>query len=92
MKAGANSYVASMKSVAEQIADVMKNAFESMTDALAEFVTTGKMNFSDFARSVIADITRIAIRQTIIAPIVGTLFPGPKEAKGGVYSNGIRQF
>ncbi len=76
--------------------DMMENlivgTFKKMEDALTDFVMTGKLNFKDFARSVIADITRIAIRQTIIAPIVGTLFPGPKEAKGGVYSNGIRQF
>ena len=76
--------------------DMMENlivgTFKKMEDALVDFVMTGKLNFKEFARSVIADITRIAIRQAIIAPIVGTLFPGPKEAKGGVYSNGIRQF
>ena len=74
--------------------DMMENlivgTFKKMEDALTEFVMTGQLKFKEFARSVIADITRIAIRQTIIAPIVGTLFP--KEAKGGVYSNGIRQF
>jgi len=74
--------------------DMMENlivgTFKKMEDAITNFVMTGKLNFKEFARSVIADITRIAVRQAIIAPIVGTLFP--KEAKGGVYSNGIRQF
>ena len=74
----------------EMIQNFYVGTFKKMEDALTEFVMTGKFKFKEFARSVIADITRIAIRQTIIAPIVGTLFP--KEAKGGVYSNGIRQF
>ena len=78
----------------EDTTDMMENlivgTFKKMEDAITDFVMTGKLNFKDFARSVIADITRIAVRQAIIAPIVGTLFP--KEAKGGVYSNGIRQF
>jgi len=78
----------------EMIQNFYVGTFKKMEDALTDFVMTGKFKFKEFARSVIADITRIAIRQAIIAPIVGTLFPGPKvtEAKGGVYSNGIRQF
>jgi len=79
MKAGALSYKNSIKSVAEQIADVMKNAFDSMADALAEFVTTGKMNFADFARSVISDITRMYIKSQMLNMFkgLGNLFsPG----------------
>lgn len=78
----------------EAIQNFYVGTFKKMEDALTNFVMTGKLNFKDFARSVIADITRIAIRQAIIAPIVGAIFPAPKvsEAKGGVYSNGIRQF
>jgi phage-related minor tail protein len=45
------------------------NAFHGMTDALTDFVMTGKKNFTEFANSVIADIMRIAIRQTIVQPI-----------------------
>jgi tape measure domain-containing protein len=103
LKAGALSYKNSIKSVAEQISDAMTNAFESMTDALTEFVMTGKMNFSDFARSVINDLTRIFIRSQIlnIFDFLGgsakgsAIQPRPRlqrEAKGGVYANGIRAF
>ena len=91
----------------EMIQNFYVGTFKKMEDALTEFVMTGKFKFKEFARSVIADITRIAIRQAIIAPIVGALFPGAdkavnpnsmnplglsREAKGGVYSNGIRKF
>ena len=81
-----------LEKTGEAIQDFYVGTFKKMEDALTNFVMTGKLNFKDFARSVIADITRIAIRQAIIAPIVGTIFPNVKEAKGGVYSNGIRQF
>ena len=60
--------------------NLMVGTFKKMEDALTDFVMTGKLKFKDFARSVIADITRIAIRQAIIAPIVGTLFPGADKA------------
>jgi len=88
LKGGALSYEKSIKSVAEQIADVMKNAFESMTDALAEFVTTGKMNFSDFARSVIADLTKMFIRAQMLSMFQGlrNLFSpsSPEPVEGAV--------
>tara|TARA_R100001463_G_scaffold31028_5_gene70359 strand:- start:998 stop:3112 length:2115 start_codon:yes stop_codon:yes gene_type:complete len=89
MKAGANSYVASMKSVSEQIADVMKNAFTSMEDALVNFVTTGKMNFADFARSVIADLTRIFIRSQMLNMFkgLGNLFGGGSLAADRAFAD-----
>ena len=67
-----------------------------MEDALTEFVMTGKLNFADFARSVIADLTRIAIRSAIIAPL-GKAFGLPgfdtKDALGNIYGkNGIVPF
>ena len=88
LKGGALSYEKSIKSVAEQIADVMKNAFESMTDALAEFVMTGKMNFADFARSVIADLTKMFIRAQMLSMFkgLGNLFSpsSPEPVEGAV--------
>ncbi len=42
------------------------NAFGNMEDALVKFATTGKASFSDFANSVLSDIARIAIRQSLI--------------------------
>ncbi len=91
MKAGAQSYFASMKSVSEQIADVMKNAFDSMADALAKFVTTGKMNFADFARSVIADITRMYIKSQMLSMFkgLGNLFSGGGGNIGSQVGNAL---
>jgi len=71
------------------MAGVAINAFHGMTDALTDFVMTGKANFRDFANSVIADIMRIAIRQSIVQPIAGGLMSAfgmaavPAMASGG---------
>lgn len=90
------------------VAGSIKSAFTSMAsgieDALVQWVTTGKASFKDFARSVIADITRIIIRWTALQAVQGLMgaFGGgggvpnnygpsavPAFAKGGAFSNGI---
>ena len=64
-----------------------------MEDALVNFVMTGKLNFSDFARSLIADISRIIIRQKVMLPLLkgisGAFNLGLTFAKGGVFNNGL---
>ena len=108
MKAGMQTYVQSISDMNKQIQDATVSAFKGMEDALVNFVMTGKLNFADFARSIIADITRIAIRQAIIAPIIGAIFPGfgstssaagtgevtmaSFNAKGNVYNKGLKKF
>ena len=75
-----------------QVGDIVVKSFRGMEDALVRFVQTGKMNFRDFANSIIADMTRIAIRQAIIAPLMsgfsgwlGKTF-GPQDAAKDVVS------
>ena len=76
-----------------QVGSAVAGAFQGMEDALTDFVMTGKANFRDLANSIIADITRIAIRQAIIKPLVGALFPDVKNANGNVFAaNGIVPF
>ncbi len=73
----------SMMDVGGQVADVVISAFKKMEDALVEFVMTGKLQFKDFANSIIRDMIRIAIQQSITAPLagmVGNLFKGPTPA------------
>ena len=65
--------------------NAVKNAFSGMEDALANFVTSGKINFSDFADAVISDLSRIAIRQAITQPLMEGIggFFGFSMAHGG---------
>ena len=91
IKTGMQSYVQSISDMNKQIQDATVNAFKGMEDALVNFVTTGKMNFADFTRSILADITRIIIRQSIITPLLG-VFKITPNAKGNVYDQGLKKF
>ena len=73
IKIGMQSYLDSISDVHKQIQDATVNAFKAMEDALVNFVMTGKLQFRDFARSIIAEITRIYVRQLLITPILGGL-------------------
>ena len=94
LKEGMKSYLNSIKDVNAQIKDATEAAFKGMEDALVNFVMTGKLNFADLTRSILADIARIAIRQAIIAPIIGAIFPGlsSASAKGNVFDKGIKEY
>ena len=94
LKDGMKSYLNSIKDVNAQIKAATEAAFKGMEDALVNFVMTGKLNFADLTRSILADIARIAIRQAIIAPIIGAIFPGlsSASAKGNVFDKGIKEY
>ena len=87
MKSALEEYRTKAADVAGQVKDAMGNALQGMEDALVNFVMTGKLAFGDLARSIIADITRIAIRSAIISPILGA-FGITTNAKGNVISGG----
>jgi lambda family phage tail tape measure protein len=53
------------------IENAMTRAFQGMEDALVTFATTGKLSFKSLADSIVADITRIIIKQQIAAAIGG---------------------
>ena len=48
-------------------------AFATMEDALVSFVTTGKVEFGSLTESILADLTRLAVRQAITAPLAAAL-------------------
>lgn len=70
---GMNTYFQEITDFAKFTEDATVRAFKGMEDALVTFVQTGKLNFGDLARSIIADIARIYVRQTMIAPILGAI-------------------
>ena len=86
---GAQQYFSTIKSFAEEAGAAVSKAFQGMEDALVKFVMTGKLNFSDLTRSILADMARIAIRQAIMKPLMG-LFPFLSNANGNAFAqNGI---
>jgi len=92
------NYAERSKDVAGQVQEAMERSFSGMEDALVQFVTTGKLNYNALAASIVADITRIIIKQQIanalaaamgsdgkggwVGSILGSLL-GPGRATGG---------
>lgn len=61
----AKSFGEAIKSTGDLAANLgnsLGNVFVGLGDQLADFVTTGKLQFADFARSVLNDLTKIFIR------------------------------
>lgn len=55
--------------VASVAEDVMTNSFKSIEDAFVSLATTGKFEFKSMVDSIFADITRLAVRQSITKPL-----------------------
>lgn len=54
------------------VESAMTRAFQGIEDALVTFATTGKLSFKSLADSIVADITRIIIKQQIAAAMGGS--------------------
>ena len=78
----------SIKGLGESMADVVVKGIKGMEDALVNFVMTGKLNFKDLTRSIIADMARIAIQQTITKPLTGFIGGLFGNADGNAFMNG----
>lgn len=63
------------------IGDITKNAFNGMASVLTDFVMTGKASFSDFAKSVITDITNMLIKMALFNSLSAAFGGG-----GGTFS------
>lgn len=57
------NYQQEASNAAKQMGGVVSNVFGGLEEAWATFTTTGKLNFSDLTRSVLADLSKIAFRQ-----------------------------
>lgn len=79
---GMRKWSADATNMAQQVETSLTSAFDSASDALADFVMTGKLDFADLANSIISDLARIAARQAI-GGIVGGLVGGLGNLFGG---------
>ncbi|MBV6304940.1 phage tail tape measure protein [Candidimonas humi] len=70
---GLNSYAEDADNVFDGMKSAATNAFKGMEDVFVNFVTTGKLSFTDLANSIISDLARIAIRQSLTGPLASGL-------------------
>jgi len=71
----------------KSVQNTVGNAFSRMGDALTSFVTEGKADFASLAKSIIADLIRIAIQAAIVRPLMKA-FGLSAFADGGVINQG----
>lgn len=89
--AGASSawqnYLESAQNAAGQTKSLLTNAFSSAEDAVASFAINGKFSFSDFTKSVLADMAKIATRQATSQGL-SALFGIAASAAGSYFGGG----
>ena len=85
-KEAIKSYAENISDVASQTKKLFTNAFQGMEDAFVKFVQTGKLNFADLAKSIEADLIRIAYRQLVVKTVLGA-FGVSGFADGGVMTS-----
>ncbi|ROR60353.1 UNVERIFIED_ORG: lambda family phage tail tape measure protein [Providencia alcalifaciens] len=99
MAKGIQDFGNSAENVYDQMRSISNGALSDMSGMLANFVATGKLNFADFAQSIVTEITKMIFQMMIFnalkAGFAGTAFgdaigagaaPIP-NAKGGVYDS-----
>lgn len=99
MAKGIQDFGNSAENVYDQMRTISNGALSDMSGMLANFVATGKLNFADFAQSIVTEITKMIFQMMIFnalkAGFAGTAFgeaigagaaPTP-NAKGGTYNS-----
>ncbi len=85
-----NNYIDTVTNAAAQSERLFTNAFKGMEDALVSFVQTGKVDFKSLANSIISDLIRIQIQNSIMKPLAqatsGMSLPGMFSSAGNFLS------
>ena len=66
LREGMDIYKASFLSMRDSMSNAVVDTMGGMTDALANFVATGKGSFRDFTVSVLQDLSRVLIKMAIM--------------------------
>lgn len=84
-------YATEAMDVAGQMGEGIVRAFKGAEDAFVGFVTTGKFDFKSLADSILADITRIALRSAILGPLANALSGVFAGGGGGIFAGIFHQ-
>lgn len=78
-----NNIASQIKSTQEIMEDFTNNAVNGLSDAIADFAINGKKSFGDFAKALLADMTRLMIQQTLMRALFGNFNMGQSGSSGG---------
>ena len=84
---GLRSVAEEAEQVGKQMESATTRAFNGMTDALVNFVMTGKLDFRTLANSIISDLIRIQIQRAITLPLAHAMAGFFGFASGGVMTS-----
>lgn len=84
---GLRSVAEEAEQVGKQMESATTRAFNGMTDALVNFVMTGKLDFRTLANSIISDLIRIQIQRAITLPLANAMVGFFGFASGGVMTS-----
>ncbi|QXN71885.1 tape measure protein [Rhodobacter phage RcOceanus] len=79
-------FVKTSQDIAGGIGDAFVEAFSAGSDAVADFVKTGKIDFSSLITNFIADLARLAAQKYIFGPLANML-GGALGGLGGAIAN-----
>ncbi|MBS0317725.1 MAG: phage tail tape measure protein, partial [Proteobacteria bacterium] len=81
------NYSDGVANISKDMQKTFDDAFQGMEDALVSFVTTGELSFTDMVNSIVADITRIAVKQSITGPLANALLGTFSSSSGTDVNN-----
>jgi TP901 family phage tail tape measure protein len=73
VSAAASRYHDSIGRYADNLRNTWERAFKGMEDALVSFVKTGKLDFRGLADSIVSDLIRIQVQESITKPLAGAM-------------------
>ena len=82
-------YATKASDIGADVGQSLVGAFRSAEDAVANFVKTGKLSFSDLVTSILADLAKLAARKFILGPIANALDAVLGQFGGGSLFAGI---
>ncbi len=82
------NYADSAKNLFASVGEAGANVFKGMENAILQFSRTGKLNFKDLADSIISDMMRIMIQQSVTGPLAGAVSAGIGALIGGIGGGG----
>ena len=84
MNAKLVAFSKTLNDMGSMVGDTIVRAFKGAEDALVSFVKTGKLDFKSLVDSILSDLARMAIRQSITQPLFNAL----SSALGGGFNGG----
>jgi len=84
---GLHSVAQEAEQIGKQMESATTRAFNGMTDALVNFVMTGKLDFRTLANAIISDLIRIQIQRAITLPLANAMAGVFGFASGGVMTS-----